>query len=99
MPLCPQKTKITEIYCIPDKLYKEFAKVQEKIRCFKHYYKEYVCKHLEHLFPWHVSHNHFVELKKEILLQLTVFIKKVLPGTCTGISFVNFTPLSGPLYA
>ena len=20
-------------------------------RCFKHYYKEYVCKHLEHLFP------------------------------------------------
>ena len=21
-------------------------------RCFKHYYKEYVCKHLEHLFPW-----------------------------------------------
>ena len=20
-------------------------------RCFKHYYKEYVCKHLKHLFP------------------------------------------------
>ena len=24
-------------------------------RCFKHYYKEYVCKHLKHLFPRQVS--------------------------------------------
>ena len=23
-------------------------------RCFKHYYKEYVCKHLKHLFPCQV---------------------------------------------
>lgn len=23
--------------------------------CFKHYYKEYVCKHLKHLFPRRVS--------------------------------------------
>ena len=28
----------------------------------------------------------FVKLEKESLLQLTVFIKEVLPGTCTGIS-------------
>ena len=33
-------------------------------RCFKHYYKEYVCKHLAHLFPRLVSYNHFVELEK-----------------------------------
>ena len=26
-------------------------------RCFKHYYKEYVCKHLKHLFPRQVSYN------------------------------------------
>lgn len=28
---------------------------------FKHYYKEYVCKHLKHLFPRQVSYNRFVE--------------------------------------
>ena len=58
-------------------------------RCFKHYYKEYVCKHLKHLFPRQVSYNRFVELEKEVLLPLTIFIKKVLLGTCTGISFVT----------
>ena len=62
-------------------------------RCFKHYYKEYVCKHLTHLFPRRVSYNRFVELEKEVLLQLTIFIKEVLLGTCTGISFVDSTPL------
>ena len=62
-------------------------------RCFKHYYKEYVCKHLKYLFPRQVSYNRFVELEKEVLLPLTIFIKKVLLGTCTGISFVAPTPL------
>ena len=62
-------------------------------RCFKHYYKEYVCKHLKHLFPRQVSYNRFVELEKEVLLPVTIFIKKVLLGTCTGISFVDSTPL------
>ena len=62
-------------------------------RCFKHYYKEYVCKHLKHLFPHQVSYNRFVELEKEVLLPMTIFIKKVLLGTCTGISFVDSTLL------
>ena len=62
-------------------------------RSFKHYYKEYVCKHLKHLFPRQVSYNRFVELEKEVLLPMTIFIKKVLLGTCTGISFVDSTPL------
>lgn len=47
-------------------------------RCFKHYYQEYVCKHLTHLFPQRVSYNRFVELEKEALLPLTIFIKQVL---------------------
>lgn len=62
-------------------------------RCFKHYYLEYVCKHLRHLFPQCVSYNRFVELERQVLLPLTIFIKKVLLGTCTGISFVDSTPL------
>lgn len=62
-------------------------------RCFKHYYQEYFCKHLTHLFPKRVSYNRFVELEKEVLLPLVIFIKQVLLGTCTGISFVDSTPL------
>ena len=62
-------------------------------RCFKHFYLEYVCKHLAHLFPRKVSYNRFVELEKEVLFPLTIFIKMVLIGRCTGISFVDSTPL------
>lgn len=33
-------------------------------RYFKHYYKEYMCRHL---FPYLVFYNRFVELEKEVL--------------------------------
>ena len=59
---------------------------------FKHFYQEYVCKQ-DHLFPKRVSYNRFLELEKEVLFPLTIFIKTVLLGTCTGISFVDSTPL------
>ena len=62
-------------------------------RCFKHYYLHYICKHCKHLFPKTVSYNRFVELEKEVLLQMTAFIKQVLLGEYTGISFVDSTPL------
>ena len=62
-------------------------------RCFKHYYLHYICKHCRHLFPRTVSYTRFVELEKEVLLQLAVFIKQVLLGECTRISFVDNTPL------
>ena len=45
------------------------------------------------MFPQRVSYNRFVELEKEVLLPLTIFIKQVLLGKCTGISFVDSTPL------
>ena len=51
-------------------------------RSFKHYYKEYVCKHLKHLFPRQVSYNRFVELEKEVLLPMTIFIKRVSFSGC-----------------
>ena len=62
-------------------------------RCLKHFYVEKVCKHLRHLFPKVVSYNRFVELEKQVAVPLTLFIKKVLLGKCTGISFVDSTPL------
>ena len=52
-----------------------------------------MCKHLKHLFPRQVSYNRFVELEKEILLPLTIFIKKVLLGPVPAS--VLLTP---PLY-
>ena len=62
-------------------------------RCLKHFYIEKVCKHLRHLFPKVVSYNRFVELEKEVAIPLALFFKKVLLGKCTGISFVDSTPL------
>ena len=62
-------------------------------RCLKHFYQEKVRKHMRHLFPKVVSYNRFVELEKEVAIPLALFIKKVLLGKCTGISFVDSTPL------
>ena len=62
-------------------------------RCFKYFYLEKVCEHLRHLFPNVVSYNRLVELEREAAVPLTLFIKKVLLGKCTGISFVDSTPL------
>ena len=62
-------------------------------RCLKHFYKEYVCVHLRHLFPEVVTYNRFVELQKSIFLHLAVFIKEVLLGECTGVSYVDSMPL------
>ena len=62
-------------------------------RCLKHFYLNHVCVHLRHLFPEVVSCNRFVELEKSVALPLAIFIKKVLLGKCTGISFVDSTPL------
>ena len=46
-----------------------------------------------HLFPKVVSYNRLVELERDVAIPLTLFIKKVLLGKCTGISFVDSTPL------
>ena len=62
-------------------------------RCLKHFYLEHVTNHLRHLFPKLVSYNRFVELEKDVAIPLALFIKKVLLGKCTGISFVDSTPL------
>ena len=62
-------------------------------RCFKHFYLEYVSRHMRHLFPVLSSYSRFVELEKEVALCLALFIKDVLLGKCTGISFTDSTAL------
>lgn len=62
-------------------------------RCFKHFYIHYLQKHMERDFPHTVSYNRFVELSQSILLPMTMFLKTCCLGSCTGISFVDSTPI------
>lgn len=62
-------------------------------RCLKHFYLQYVCRHLRHLFPKTVSYNRFVELERHAVVKLAILVKSVLMGKCTGISFIDSTPL------
>ena len=62
-------------------------------RCLKHFYLDHVCKHMRHLFPKTMSYNRFVELEKRAVLKLAVLVKTILMGKCTGISFIDSTPL------
>lgn len=62
-------------------------------RCLKHFYTEQVCKNMKDLFPNTVSYSRFVTLQKSVMVPLTIFIKEVLLGKCTGITFVDSTPL------
>lgn len=60
---------------------------------FKHFYIFYVQKHMEKEFPRTVSYNRFVELMQGNLLPLTLFMKTCCLGKCTGISFIDSTPI------
>jgi len=62
-------------------------------RCLKHFYLFYVKQHMQAEFPATVSYNRFVELSQSILLPMTIFLKTCCLGTCTGISFVDSTPI------
>ncbi len=62
-------------------------------RNFKHFYIGYVQKHMQNEFPNTVSYNRFTELMQNNLLPLTMFLKTCCLGNCTGISFVDSTPV------
>lgn len=59
----------------------------------KHFYLNYVQKHLIHLFPNTVSYNRFVELSQQVILPMTMFLKMQCLGDCTGITYVDSTPI------
>lgn len=62
-------------------------------RCFKHFYIYYVRKHMQNEFPKTVSYNRFIELMQSALIPMTIFAKTCCLGSCTGISFVDSTPI------
>lgn len=62
-------------------------------RNFKHYYLNYVCKHLKNEFPDLVSYNRFVELQSRCGIAFMLFVKMRCLGECTGINIIDSTPL------
>lgn len=62
-------------------------------RTFKDFYLGYVRIHLNDLFPKTVSYNRMTELCSGSMLHLFAYLKSFGLGDCTGISFVDSTPL------
>lgn len=62
-------------------------------KTFKDFYLGYVCIHLKDLFPRTVSYNRMTELCSGSMLHLFAYLKSFGLGDCTGISFVDSTPL------
>ena len=62
-------------------------------RNLKHFYINYVQKHLQEYFPQTVSYNRFVELQQKALLPMVMFLKTMRLGQSTGISFIDSTPI------
>lgn len=62
-------------------------------RTFKHFYIFYVQKHMQNEFPRTVSYNRFTELIQSNLMPMVLFLKTCCLGDCTGISFVDSTPI------
>ncbi len=62
-------------------------------RNFKTFYNTYVCGHLRSFFPDVVSYNRMVELCSGSLLPMAIYLKTQGTGQCTGISFIDSTPL------
>ena len=65
---------------------------QSHYRDFKAYYNEQVCQHWQAEFPGLVSYNRFIEFVPSVLVPLFCYLRSCF-GTCTGISFVDSTPL------
>lgn len=59
----------------------------------KHFYQGYVQRHMKDKFPVTVSYNRFVELQKKVNVPMAVFVKMMCLGKCTGISFIDSTPI------
>src|SRR5579863_1768223 len=56
---------------------------------FKAYYKNLVLMHMKNDFTKLVSYNRFIELKKNAVFPLSLFLKIYSMANCTGISFID----------
>ncbi|BAC88096.1 IS982 family transposase [Gloeobacter violaceus] len=65
---------------------------QSAYRHFKAFYTEMVCAYWRSAFPGLVSYPRFVEWMPSTLLPLSTYLRHCF-GPCTGISFIDSTPL------
>ncbi len=65
----------------------------KSFRSLKHFYLNYVCKHMRDFFPEVVSYNRFVELQKTVVQSLAVYLRRNGLGVCSGISFIDSTTI------
>jgi len=66
---------------------------QSHYRDFKAYYVQQVLKSWHTEFPTLVSYTRFVEYIPSALVPLIVYLRTCCLGECTGISFIDSTPL------
>lgn len=64
-----------------------------RYRDLKHFYINYVQTHMKSEFPVTVSYNRFVELQRKAFLPMCIYLKKNRLGNCSGISFIDSTPI------
>ena len=62
-------------------------------RTFKWYYQKHVMQHQKKDFPNLVNYNRFVEIMKYALVPLILYIVRARFVKCSGISFVDSTPV------
>lgn len=62
-------------------------------RTFKAFYNEHVREYCTDLFPGLVSYNRFIELSHRCGVLMLLFVKYRALGSCTGISFIDSTPI------
>jgi hypothetical protein len=60
---------------------------------FKHYYLHYIGVHLRKDFPEQLSYNRFVAIQHRVFVPMMFFLNTVCFGNCTGITFVDSTPI------
>ncbi|MDO4722366.1 IS982 family transposase [Porphyromonas circumdentaria] len=64
-----------------------------RYRDLKAFYLQYIAHSCRSEFPHLVSYNRFVELQSKVGYKLIAFLNMCCLGECTGISFIDSTPL------
>jgi hypothetical protein len=65
---------------------------QSGYKTFKWFYEQHICEYRKREFPNLVSYNRFIELLPDVLIPLTLFMKKRCKRG-RGIAFIDSTPL------
>lgn len=66
---------------------------QSRYRDFKTFYLAHACQHLRAEFPRLVSYHRFTEWIPSVIAPLFAYLKSLF-GTCSGVSFIDSTPLA-----